>query len=250
MKQLQQAFVYSVAEKLAIDESAYDSIADWYDHNLSASWLHTVTIPAMLRLLQEVEGIEGRRILDVGCGQGILTRELAARNALVTGVDLSRNLLKIARQKELRAPLGISYIHDDAHSLEQLGGQRFDVITCNLALLDIRDLPRLIESAKRLLVTGGWWVNSLLHPCGPHTDAEGALTYRDYYAEGYWRSPNSKSVRGQVGSYHRRLETYIEGFLKSGLVIDAFREPKVNTLLAPVQYQRVPAVALFRLRKI
>lgn len=250
MKQLQQAFTYSVAENPATEDSAYDSIAMWYDRNLPTSWIHTMTIPAMLRLLQEVKGIAGKRILDVGCGQGILTRELAARNADVIGVDLSRNLLKLARQKELSSPLGITYVHDDAHSLERLRGQRFDVITCNLALLDIRDLQLLIEAVSKLLAPGGWWVNSLLHPCGPHTDERGDLSYRDYYSEGYWRSPNSKSVRGQVGSYHRRLETYLEGFLRNGFTLDAFREPQVNSLLAPVEYERVPAVALLRLKKL
>src|SRR5215472_6867245 len=81
--------------------------------------------PAHIALCGDVQG---RRILDVGCGTGYFAREMARRGARVTGVDISPQMLAHAVQAESQAPLGIRYlVHDAAHLLDRFVPESFDM---------------------------------------------------------------------------------------------------------------------------
>lgn len=226
--------------------SNYDEIADWYDAQVRDSLLpfHTVAIAALLELVGDVNGQE---VCDLACGQGILSRELARRGAHVTGVDLSQRLLDIARQEEFVAPLGITYQRDDAHGLTTLPATCFDVLTCNLALMDIAELEPALAAVRRVLRVGGAFVFSITHPClispGSRwtTAAEGGpgRHVRGYFAEGYSVPPFAPGVRGRVGMHHRMLATYLNTLLDVGLTLDRVAEPRGTGLAA----ERRPSTA-------
>lgn len=111
---------------------SYDDIADWYDGVVETGTFHREhVLPALLELAGDVSG---QRVLDVACGQGLATRELARRGAIVTGVDVSRRLLERARQREIEEPLGIAYQEGDAETLHGLADGAFDGATCCMAL--------------------------------------------------------------------------------------------------------------------
>lgn len=98
--------------------ATYDAIAEWYDASLRAgSLIHDLALPAVWDL---VGPLDGRRICDLACSQGIVARQLAARGAAVVGVDISDKLLDIARRDEEAHPLGITYRRDDAQGLPAL----------------------------------------------------------------------------------------------------------------------------------
>ena len=231
--------------------SPYDPIAAWYDEGIRRGGsIHDLVLPALVELIGNTRG---RKICDLACGQGVLARRLAGQGAKVVGVDLSLELLKIAQKEEQSDPLGITYLQDDAQHLHGLADATFDGVVCNLALMDIPNLPRAAHAIRRILRPGGWFVFTLLHPCAPVSSAEGTLlhAFHDYFEEGFWCSSNPTSVRGRVGAYHRTLSTYLNSFLTAGLYLEQVMEPQATGPFAAsiAGYDRVPVVFIARWRK-
>jgi 2-polyprenyl-3-methyl-5-hydroxy-6-metoxy-1,4-benzoquinol methylase len=74
--------------------------------------------------------VAGLRVLDVACGHGRITRELARRGAHAAGIDISGQPISKAREREENEPLGLRYLHADIAAPGILGGDHFDVATC------------------------------------------------------------------------------------------------------------------------
>ena len=164
----------------------------------------------MLDLLGSPAGL---RVLDLACGHGRLTRELARRGALVLGVDLSRALLDAAEDAERAEPLGIRYAHGDAAAPTWLDADRFDAVTCCFGLA---------------LRPGGLFVFSILHPCFPGSPGVSSAwpTGGRYHDERHWRADAQFStLRRQVGAHHRTLSTYFNTLRHHGLRWDEMVEP-------------------------
>jgi SAM-dependent methyltransferase len=202
----------------------YDEIADFYDATVGQS----VTDRATTALLDLAGDVTGMRLIDMACGQGRVSRELACRGARVTGLDISAALLAKAGMLEAARPLGISYARADATAPQVLEGQVFDGAVCNYGLSDIDDLEGLLANIARLVRAGGWFVFSLLHPCFPGWDSDAPSSWPPglgYFHEGWWLASNT-GFRGKVGSNHRMLSTYLNSFVRHGLVLDQVREPQ------------------------
>jgi ubiquinone/menaquinone biosynthesis C-methylase UbiE len=201
----------------------YDEIADFYEEGAGG----TVTDPATAALLDLAGDVRGMRLLDVACGQGRVARELAAGGARVTGLDISDGLLAKARVCEAARPLGIDYVHCDVTAAGVLDGQAFEGAVCNYGLSDIDDLDGLLANVARLLRPGGWFVFSMLHPCFPGWGSDAPSSWppdKGYYQEGWWLARNT-GCRGQVGSSHRMISTYLNRLTRHGLVLDVVAEP-------------------------
>jgi ubiquinone/menaquinone biosynthesis C-methylase UbiE len=231
--------------------SPYDHIAVWYDEGIRRGGsIHELVLPGLLELIGNTRG---RDICDLACGQGVLARRLAGQGAKVVGVDLSLELLKIAQREEQSDPLGITYLQDDAQHLHGLADATFDGVVCNLALMDIANLPRAAYTIRRILRPGGWFAFAIIHPCAPVSSPEGTLShaFHDYFEEGFWCSSNPSSVRGKVGAYHRTLSTYLNSFLTAGLVLERVLEPQATgPFAASIEgYDRVPVVFIAKWRK-
>lgn len=236
--------------------AAYDSIADWYHGWVDdAGAAGNGAIDAFLALIGPVAG---QTLLDVGCGQGRLTRLVAQRGARLTGVDLSAAMLAFAQEAEEAEPLGITYIHDDAQKLGTLADRSFDGALSFLALMDIPDLGAALRSICRVVRPGGWLTLAITHPCfeAPHArwldegSGRPARVIPAYFDEGFWRSTNPGGVRGQVGAYHWTLATYINALGDAGFVVERIEEPQFSG--AAVErvpgYAVVPTVLLLRAR--
>ena len=214
----------------------YDEIADWYDEAVrsgSLALFHDFAIRVVLDLAGEANG---RRVCDLACGQGIVSRRLADRGAMVVGVDVSGKMLDLARRYERDEPRGITYVCGDARMLGGVEDAAFDGVVCNLALMDIPDLAASLRTVARILRPRGWFVFSITHPCFPtpslgwtrKVDEELAREIPDYFAEGFWRRDNPRGVRGKVGSHHRTLSTYVNALVGAGLTIERFAEPRAT----------------------
>ncbi len=117
--------------------------------------------PQFLVILPEVRGRAG---LDIGCGEGNNTRQVAGRGAKMTAIDISPTFLKYARQSEIDAPLGIEYVHGSALALP-FADASFDFATSFMCLMDTPQPERAIQEAFRVIRPGGFFQFSICHPC-------------------------------------------------------------------------------------
>ena len=202
----------------------YDEIAGFYNEFVGDD-LDDSASSALLELLPH---LNGRHVLDLACGHGRLSRELARRGARVVGIDISAVLLEQARARESEEPLGITYLRADAISPRLLDDERFDLITCHFGLSDIDDLRGAVANAARLLVPGGLLVFSIIHPCFPGWGDDAPSSWppgESYFTERWWLAGNS-GIRGKVGSTHRMLSTYLNVLREHGLAVDRVLEPR------------------------
>ncbi|MGO8959983.1 MAG: class I SAM-dependent methyltransferase [Streptosporangiaceae bacterium] len=201
----------------------YDAVADFYISGFDS--VHDSNSLALLHLLGPVAG---KRVLDVACGHGRITRELARRGAKVTGIDISGKLISKAEEAEQNKPLGIRYIHSDVTAPAILGDRQFDAVACNFGLSDIDDIDGAITAISTALRPAGTFVFSILHPCFPGgRDISGSWPTTDtYYDEGRWTAQEARSaLRRQVGANHRMLSTYINTLRHHNLWLDQIAEP-------------------------
>lgn len=207
-------------------DARYDAVAAFY----AAFAPDRYDDPTMVALLDLVGDVRGLRVLDLACGHGRLTRELARRGAQVVGLDLSAALLEQARGEERTTPLGITYVQADAGAPTTIAGEPFDYVTCYFGLLDIDDLDGAVATVARVLRPGGGFTFSTLHPCFPGSPVHDAPPSwppgRGYYAEGWWRPDRpAGGIRPRMGSQHRMLSTYVNTLVRHGLVLVALVEP-------------------------
>ena len=203
----------------------YDAVVEFYTRFAPDEY----DDPPMAALLQLIGDVTSFQLLDLACGHGRLTRELARRGANVVGVDISATLLNVACALEIEHPLHVSYIQTDAASAA-LQGKMFDGVTCSFGLSDIDDLEGAIATVARVLRSGGFFAFSLLHPCFPGWEAKQATPSWSpeggYYTEGWWRpSGPAHGLRPRVGTNHRMFSTYINTFKRHQLVMEQMTEP-------------------------
>jgi len=206
-------------------EARYDDVADFYE----AGWPDSYDDAVSVALFAAVGELAGLAVLDVACGHGRITRELARRRASrVVGLDVSAQLIQKATAAELGVPLGIRYVNVDLCAPSLLDGEVFDVVVCSFGLSDIDDLDRALSNVVRCLAGGGRFVFSILHPCFPGGgDVSGSWPPQGGYSDErrwYADAPGS-TLRSQVGANHRMLSTYLNALRDHGLVLDQILEP-------------------------
>jgi 2-polyprenyl-6-hydroxyphenyl methylase / 3-demethylubiquinone-9 3-methyltransferase len=128
----------------------------WWDPNSEFRPLHEIN-PLRLNWVDERVGLNGKKVLDVGCGGGILAESMARRGADVLGIDLADKSLKVAELHKLET--GVSNVNYRCVSAEQLAAEQqgtFDVITCLEMLEHVPDPAQTIQACADLCKPGGW----------------------------------------------------------------------------------------------
>ncbi|MGH3300811.1 MAG: class I SAM-dependent methyltransferase [Streptosporangiaceae bacterium] len=202
----------------------YDRVADSY-----AAENDSADDPVSQAVLAMVGPVAGQRVLDIACGHGRLTRELAGRGARVTGLDVSAALVARALAVERQVSLGITYVVADVGRWQPPEPATFDAVTCNFGLSDIDDLPGCAACVAAALRPGGVFAFGILHPCfAGGADVSGSWPAdRIYYDEGRWTARGALStLRRVVGANHRTLSTYVNTLRAHGLILDRVAEPR------------------------
>lgn len=117
--------------------------------------------PAFLEMLPDVRGLRG---LDLGCGEGGNTRQVARRGASMCAVDIAQRFVGHAREHEQQEPLGIEYHIASAVELP-FADESFDFCTAFMSLMDLPEQEQALAEAYRVLKPGGFLQFSITHPC-------------------------------------------------------------------------------------
>lgn len=135
----------------------------WWDPNSEFKPLHDIN-PLRLEWVDKLcGGMAGKRIVDVGCGGGILAESMAAKGATVTGIDLSEKALKVARLHQLETGVQVDYRHIAAEALAEEQPEAFDVVTCMEMLEHVPDPVSILAACRRMVKPGGWVFLSTLN---------------------------------------------------------------------------------------
>jgi SAM-dependent methyltransferase len=224
-------------------EVRLEGFGSWYAEKQGETgdpWHRSLIDPGLLAMLGPLPS--GTRVLDLGCGNGYLSRRLARQGALVTGIDNSEELLVAARGREAEEPLGIRYLQRDASRLDGLADESFDVALANMSLIDIEDAAGAIRETGRVVQDRGRFVFSISHPCFDvdtrsqwvvDADAADPGTTRIYRKVTGYRTPHPdwfpwRLSPGKVAitvGYHRPLSWYAGELRSGGWVIVDLAEP-------------------------
>ena len=126
----------------------------WWDANSEFKPLHDIN-PLRLDWIEDAIGLRGKRILDVGCGGGLLSEGMAVRGAEVTGIDLSEKPLGVARLHLLESGQKVDYRKISVERLAEEMPGAFDAITCLEMLEHVPDPASIVSACARLVKPGG-----------------------------------------------------------------------------------------------
>ena len=128
--------------------------ASWWDPQGESRPLHDLN-PVRLNYVAERVTLKGARVLDVGCGGGILSESLAMAGAQVTGIDLAPRVLEVARLHLHESNLQVDYREVSVEALAQESPAAFDAVTCMEMLEHVPDPGSVIAACATLLKPGG-----------------------------------------------------------------------------------------------
>ncbi|MGZ5087481.1 MAG: bifunctional 2-polyprenyl-6-hydroxyphenol methylase/3-demethylubiquinol 3-O-methyltransferase UbiG [Usitatibacter sp.] len=127
----------------------------WWDQTSEFRPLHEINPLRLSHIERLAGGLGGKRILDVGCGGGILAEAMAAKGATVTGIDLADKPLKVAMLHRMESGSGVDYRLVSAESLAAEMPGAFDVVTCMEMLEHVPDPPSVVRACASLVKPGG-----------------------------------------------------------------------------------------------
>ena len=126
----------------------------WWDPNSEFKPLHEIN-PLRLAWIEGKTSLAGKRIVDVGCGGGILSEAMVRRGAHVTGIDLAEKSLKVAQLHALESGVAVSYEAIAAEALAAREPAGFDVVTCMEMLEHVPDPSSIVAACAALVKPGG-----------------------------------------------------------------------------------------------
>jgi len=147
-----------MAETVNVDQAEiarFEAAASrWWDPEGEMRPLHELN-PVRLEYVERSGRLEGREVLDVGCGGGLLAEAMARKGARVTGLDMAAELLKVAQLHALETGAAVTYLRESAeqHAVDHAGG--YDVVTCMEMLEHVPDPARVVGALAALARPGG-----------------------------------------------------------------------------------------------
>ncbi len=126
----------------------------WWDPTSEFRPLHEIN-PLRLEWINALAPLAGKRVVDVGCGGGILAESIAKKGATVTGIDLSKKALKVADLHSFESGVSVRYEMISAEDLASREAGQYDVVTCMEMLEHVPDPSAIVQACATLVKPGG-----------------------------------------------------------------------------------------------
>ncbi len=183
-------------------------------------------------ILKNIGDLKNKKLLEIGCGSGYWTRLFANKGALCTGIELEKNQIKIAIEKERENPQDIKYYKMNAKNLQKFSSNSFVVVFIEYVLLEIpnlSDIRKIFKEIYRVLKKGGWVFISEMHPFDPIIDPGRFKLSKNfhYFSSGEKIKPKALQLDGKFiyfTDYHWTLEDYFGSLNFAGFLIFNLKE--------------------------
>lgn len=127
----------------------------WWDLNSEFKPLHEIN-PLRLQFIDDIASLQGKKVLDVGCGGGILSESLFFKGAEVTGIDLGEKALNVAKLHQLESGAKVDYQLIAVEALAEISPHSFDVITCMEMLEHVPNPNAIVAACAKLVKPNGF----------------------------------------------------------------------------------------------
>ena len=226
----------------------WHDVAHWYDQlvgDVGSEYHRHVVLPGVLRLLAPMPG---ERVIDVACGQGVLCRLLNERSIETLGVDAARDLIELAKKRQLdfKTDARASFLVGDARELGFLDARHYDAAACVLAIQNIHPIQPVFDSVARVLKPFGRFVIAMMHPCfrgakESHWGWDDASKTQFRRVDRYLiprkspivAHPGKKSESDYTWTFHKPIEDYVKAARNAGMMIDAIEEAPSHKTSGP-----------------
>lgn len=193
-----------------------------------------ILTPAILDLFGEADG---RMVLDAGCGDGYLSKELNKAGAKVTGIDGSARMIEIAKNKA-GSEGGMSFLVQDLREKLPFSDGSFDIVLANMVLMDFEPSDETVSEFRRILSPCGVFIFSLSHPlfsAGKLKKGFSEAAARETphyeiknYAKKFRAVRTICGITKPTAFYHRPLGFYFDLAQKNGFLISDLKEPTLK----------------------
>ncbi len=223
-------------------DTSWNNVSDWYDELLTGSdtYQSKVILPNLLRL---VGAKKGMKILDLACGQGFFSEAFVREGAEVIGIDISSNLIKIAKERVR----GAKFFVASAEKISFIPDHSIDAVLVTLAIQNIQNISAVFREVKRVLSPKGKMFLVLNHPSFriPGASAWGfdEISKKQYRRIDSYLTESKNEIDMHPGlsavalakaegkihkdttvSFHRPLQVYFKVLANNGLAVSRLEE--------------------------
>jgi len=236
-----------------INKDIWESNAQFWDDYMGADgndWHQILVAPYVQKLLDLKEGDQ---LLDLGCGNGVFSRRMAANDVSVTGIDFSSAMVEKAKSY---GSDNIVYRVGDATDeslLKSLAEDGFHGVVANMVLMDVPDIKPLFKTMKDMLKEKGVFVFAIQHPCFNSEFVDWNKENVTIQINNYIEKSTSMGVaiEGQEKDqyyFHRPIQYYMQLGFENGMLVDGFEEPVFDSSKSAL-FSKFPPVLVVRMRR-